>query len=716
MKLTILLLLFSCSAFAQQYSSNTAADIQEINKIYFSGDEKLNEALRLRYPINTINGETYVSFLGKVNPSFSASEFEQRGINVGSQVGDIVSIRYPINQLENILSESDLTYIKMAGKVQPLLDRVQIGTRVDSVWAGINLPQGYTGKDVIIGVTDWGFDYSSPMFYDTLLSESRILAAWDQFKISGNAPNGYTYGAEYASPGELQTAASDTANVYSYATHGTHVAGIAGGSGAGLNYRGMAFESEFLFVTFRFDESFVLDAWNWMQERSIAEGKRLVINMSWGIYHFGALDGTDLLQQALDTMTGEEVLFVTSAGNNGNVDFHIAHEFASDSIKTRVAFYNSSMPNLFGQSIQMWGEAGSDFEIQLLGTNGSTILNESPWYSTATTTTYIDSFIVASGTDTIFYNFSADAAYPSNGRPQARLRIKYPSNPNGVGIRIRATDGTVHLWNVTELTDDVGNWGMQLATFGAGWTPGDKNYGIGIPACANTALSVGAYASEYYTQSGTLVGGAAANFSSLGPIIDGSEKPDVSAPGVSVASSISSYTDASFSTIESVDFNGRTYPFARFNGTSMSSPAAAGIAALILDANPYLSAAQVKNIIITTARTDNFTGTIPPHSTKWGWGKINAYAAIQLALNTTGMHTAEKSVEWQVYPNPTTDQIVISGIQDQPEILEVIDLRGKSLIHQISGLSIDVSAIPAGVYLLKMVRNGKVEQQRFVKQ
>ena len=53
---------------------------------------------------------------------------------------------------------------------------------VDSVWSGIGLPWGMTGKDIIIGFTDWGFDYTHPVFYDTSMTRYRVLRAWDQFK------------------------------------------------------------------------------------------------------------------------------------------------------------------------------------------------------------------------------------------------------------------------------------------------------------------------------------------------------------------------------------------------------------------------------------------------------------------------------------------------------------------------------------------------------
>src|SRR3990167_6193908 len=106
-------------------------------------------------------------------------------------------------------------------------------------------------------------------------------------------------------------------------------------------------------------------------------------------------------------------------------------------------------------------------------------------------------------------------------------------------------------------------------------------------------------------------------------------KPDISAPGVSVASSISSFTDAAYSQIATTNFNGTDYDFARFSGTSMASPCGTGIVALMLDANQFLSSAQVKSFIKSTARLDQHTGVITaPGHTRWGMGKINAYKAV----------------------------------------------------------------------------------------
>ena len=321
-----------------------------------------NESQLERYPITKIKQKFYFSFLGKINQQFNPQNLSDLGIMVGKPIGSIVSLKVPLYQLATITSLPGLESMQIAAKVENLLDKAIIDIRADSTHAGIGLPQGYTGKDVYIGVTDWGFDYTSPMFYDTSLSESRIIAAWDQFKTSGPSPIGFNYGTEYTSPQTLLAAESDTSNIYNYSSHGTHVAGIAAGSGAGLAYRGVAFESKLLFVTFTFNVASVLDAWEWMYQKALADGKRLVINMSWGIYHFGTLDGTSLLSQAITAYTDLGVIFVNSGGNNGNVNFHLKKTFSNNVLKSKIDFYDyNANANMWGQSIHAWGESGHSF-------------------------------------------------------------------------------------------------------------------------------------------------------------------------------------------------------------------------------------------------------------------------------------------------------------------------------------------------------------------
>ena len=58
------------------------------------------------------------------------------------------------------------------------------------------------------------------------------------------------------------------------------------------------------------------------------------------------------------------------------------------------------------------------------------------------------------------------------------------------------------------------------------------------------------------------------------------------------------------------EFDGMTYEFAKLSGTSMSSPAVAGIVALMLEANPNLSPSDVRDILEATARQDQATGDL----------------------------------------------------------------------------------------------------------
>lgn len=96
------------------------------------------------------------------------------------------------------------------------------------------------------------------------------------------------------------------------------------------------------------------------------------------------------------------------------------------------------------------------------------------------------------------------------------------------------------------------------------------------------------------------------------------------------------------------DFSDKNYTV-WFNGTSAACPLVAGIAALILSANPNLTSQQVGNIIESTSRKvggyNYQTTTGRPNGTwnnEMGYGLVDAYAAVQAAalcvndfINTT---------------------------------------------------------------------------------
>lgn len=718
-KITLLFLLLGLNSIAQtNYSNITRFDVNEIVKSYNNRrvSPHVFELTRQKFPINKIKGKDYLSFLGQANASFSKENLEAQGVLVGSKINQVVSFKIPVENLSNLNALQGLDFIEIVGKISPSLDKAIKDIRADSVQKGINLPEAYTGKNVYIGITDWGFDYTHPNFYDTTLTQTRIAAAWDQYKQNGPSPSGFSYGTEFSTIPDLLAAKCDTSNVYSYAYHGSHVAGICGGSGAGTVYRGVAFEAQYLMATFLVDASSVLDAYEWMYQKSVQAGKRLVINQSWGLHYIGTLDGNSLLSQAIDSYSALGVVFVSSAGNNGGVKFHLKKTFNNDELKSKVEFYDyTANPNMWGQSLSLWGEVTKEFSTSIQVLNASNVLLvQSPFYSTATTTNYIDSMLIT-GIDTVFFNVSCENANPQNQRPHNRFRVKNTNTALKVVMRVKAVDGTVHCWNVTELSNNVGNWGMGFLSLGSGYTFGDANYGISEPACTNSTIAVAAYNTQY-KQGTTTVGGAIASFSSFGPTLDERVKPDISAPGVSIGSSFSSYTDASYVPVATVSFNGRTYPFAKISGTSMSGPMVTGVVALILDANPYMSPAQIKDIIMQTARTDSYTGVIPPGgSLSWGAGKIDAYQAVKLALTFVG--TVDLSEDkLGIFPNPSCDFINIQFSDDlNGKTVKLADMNGKISEKTLTNNLLNISEIQAGTYILQFEHKGRVYQQKFVK-
>ena len=137
-----------------------------------------------------------------------------------------------------------------------------------------------------------------------------------------------------------------------------------------------------------------------------------------------------------------------------------------------------------------------------------------------------------------------------------------------------------------------------FAAFAAG-NDGPYSSSIDAPASYPEAFSVGALASD------DLV----ANFSSRGPSTWYGKnliKPEISAPGVAVRSSLP----------------GGAY--GERSGTSMATPHVAGVAALMLQADPTLSVDQIETTIKETAVP--LSGPVPNND--YGWGRVDAYAAV----------------------------------------------------------------------------------------
>ena len=707
---------------AQTIAAPDLLAISEIEELAALNPEpKMLMEVAKGHPVALVHGAATVGFIGQLSAGSTESEWRDwasthPNIQPGACRAGIASFRVDAYHLD-LLNTLPMARIELASRAVPHLDRARYGTRVDSVHAGFNLPQPFHGEGVLIGVLDWGFDYTHPMFYDTALTASRIRAVWDQYRQAGPSPSAFGYGTEAETPWEIQLMQSDTANVYSYSTHGTHVAGIAAGGGAGIGITGMAPASELLFATLMVDEAAALDAFEWMHDVAVADDKRLVINNSWGLPQWGTPDGTDLSNVFIDDLSDEGVVFVSSNGNNGDSNFHIEHTFEGvedDVMQSRVQFYPlSAHPAAWGQNLTLWGEPGESFSASfVLGQGVNTVVDESPTFFTGDGPFVLDTIMVVND-DTLIYDVAAEAAHPANGRPFLQLRIHKGNSTLSVVLRATAESGRVHAWNHTHLSNDVGNWGQDFQSVGQpGWLNGNPYYGIQQPACGHSVIAVGAYKSEYINGLGNEVGGALANYSSFGPTLDERPKPNVSAPGSDVESSLSSFRDGSYGVTNSTEFDGTVYEFAKLSGTSMSSPATAGVVALMLEANPELTPGDVRTILEWTAREDDDTGDLPVEGDLvWGHGKVTASQAVLAAIGWVAgtEESAAPSLKVSLYPNPTTNHIWVITPDWSQGHWQLMDVQGKPLRAGTlaNTFSVDLKGLPDGAYLLRMDCDGQ---------
>jgi hypothetical protein len=107
-------------------------------------------------------------------------------------------------------------------------------------------------------------------------------------------------------------------------------------------------------------------------------------------------------------------------------------------------------------------------------------------------------------------------------------------------------------------------------------------------------------------------------------------------------------------------FKSRSRYTGRFGGTSASTPLTAGIAALVLSANPSLHAAEVRNILETTSDKIidkgkdhlgvNRSHYINGHSEWFGFGKVNAWRAVEEAARRRG-----RRLDRPVKPDPLAE-------------------------------------------------------------
>ncbi len=128
---------------------------------------------------------------------------------------------------------------------------------------------------------------------------------------------------------------------------------------------------------------------------------------------------------------------------------------------------------------------------------------------------------------------------------------------------------------------------------------------VGSPGCAREVITVGASNDNDQV----------APFSSRGPTADGRTKPDILFPGVGIVSCRASGTSMG---------NPLDNFYTSASGTSMATPHASGVAALLLQAYPDLTPAQIKAKMMNSALNLN----LDPNTQ--GAGRGDAFGALEI--------------------------------------------------------------------------------------
>ena len=282
---------------------------------------------------------------------------------------DIYAVNVPITELDNIAALPEVERIEANEAYSLANDKTATRTKASDAWTtAIGNKTGFTGKGVIVGVVDCGFDYTNPTFMNADRTDTRIKRVWDMLATSGGntitadsfienhlkdnnfiVPDYFKTGATYA--GRLYTTSSEIKGLGGSTDskailHGTHVMGTAAGNGVpGISdagngkYKGMAPDADIVVVAncttdnqtywknndglSKYSDIYNLVAYKYIYDYADSQKKPCVINLSQSLIAKSMVGTTktDTLSyklevEAIQKMVGAGHIFCAAAGNN----------------------------------------------------------------------------------------------------------------------------------------------------------------------------------------------------------------------------------------------------------------------------------------------------------------------------------------------------------------------------------------------------------------
>ena len=652
------------------------ASAQSFGRLPSVGASKLSSSLRTLVSGAGIDGVRgigrHAAVVGHVcafvrTSDASADVLSANGCRVIDRVGDIFIADIPVLRLYSLASDSRVCRIEAECGNEMQLDSMRLYTNSANVYTGRLLPQAYTGRGVVVGVMDVGFDLTHPTFLGAD-GHSRISRFWDQLSADTVGSSMYV-GAEYVGEQDIMAYAHSRDGEVIY--HGTHTLGIAAGSGAGTPYVGMAPEGELCLVSNAVsgDEDFIADkdmyryttatdvlGFKYIFDYAASVGKPCVISFSEGAPQDFRGDN-QLYYEALGKLVGPGRILVASAGNNAvhynyvakprgrqsagtfvasSDDYVAVTTKASDEVSLRTTLYNISADAVDVRSCSSTCVTVADNQLQLCVSAADVCL--------AADSTVADTVVVGG----VEYVHTV-RAYRSCFNADDIAMDVVVSGPVGIGHSSSGHRVSVELFGESADAEfflvhgafAVYKENLQL-------NDADITHCILSPGSAPSVICVGStsYRPQFVNadgkQKGTVWGetGYRSSFSSIGPTFDGRTKPDVMAPGANIVSAMSSYYMASNPDrldwlVSRQEHEGRTYGWCADCGTSMSAPAVAGIIATWLQARPNLSPDDVMQTLRRTCRP---CGDYGEQTTQYcGYGAIDGYAGLLDVLGLTGI-------------------------------------------------------------------------------
>jgi subtilisin family serine protease len=561
-----------------------------------------------------------------------------------------------------------------------------------------------SGQGVLIGIVDTGLDYDHLDFRydrdgDGFEESTRILYIWDQTETyAGRSPPGFGYGTEYtraqietdiANGCQLERDTDCLVQARDEIGHGTHVTGIAAGDGsaAGSPFIGVAPESDLLFVKTTYFENQIIDAVQYILERARRLGRPVVVNLSLG-GHFGPHDGTSAFEQGLAALVGKPgQILVTSAGNEGNDKVHAGCRFFVDCHNAQGLIGNTATYHFVVGSdrrafINFWYPLTARYTVTLTAPDGVALM-------------------------TVFTGQLATRRRP-HGEITVDNASSGPDPRNGLNPLTILIEGAQSgdAWEISIQIEEEGGrfdgW-PGLASMGY-FQEGDTLMTISEPGNTAGLITVGAYTTKEKWES--IEGrafqfqdhrqrGELAVFSSHGPTRDGRAKPDLTAPGTAIISSLAAESEFA----HNPSYRALIVPdgqHSALQGTSMSAPHVSGAVAIMLQTNPRLTAREALLKLQSTSQGDEFTRICPdlqdprtqPLRWCWGAGKLEALRSV----DTLGLEPAQFGQRPQVKlgPNPATERVTFfyslpprNAFGDPAESVElwVYEITGR-LVHR----------------------------------